>query len=156
MILLKKLFGKKLQDEPSEDQKTEAKKARIRHLENFDKYNEEIRKAYKETYGEDPITIKLSLENNYDSHFEYFPVTIFYNRDDLEKCLENPAPAEIQLFDLFELINAGNVAIYSELGSKMITEIKKEIYDNPLERRVRYYFPDGTRFIDVKTACKTP
>lgn len=101
------------------------------------------------------MEIKLSVENNFDSKYTEHLVTVFYNKNDLPNSL-GYFPEKLCIIDFFDLIDNGQVALYSETEKKFVPEIKKEIFDTDFERRIRYYFPDGTRFVDAKTMCKTP
>jgi len=104
---------------------------------------------YEKRYAEKELAIGLSPKNEYDSQFKQSPAVIYYNKNDLQKSPEN-------IVDLWDLMDAGNVAVYSEIENKIISEIKREVFDTDFERRIRYYLPDGTCFIDMKTMSKTP
>jgi len=100
-----------------------------------------------------PRIISLFQKNNFDSQYNCPSATIFYNKSDLQK---NDGSQNLYDADFFDLIDTGRVSIYSKKDSEFVSEIKKEVYDNDLERRIRYYLPDKTCFIDFKTMCKTP
>lgn len=120
------------------------------------KKEDEMIKEYEDRYKEKLLTINLSTENNYDSQHKYPPATIFYNKAELQDYLDDNFRGQLEIPDFWKLMDTGRVAIYSEIEKKFVDEIKREIFDTDFERRIRYYLPDGTRFVDVKTICKTP
>lgn len=102
------------------------------------------------------MEIKLITENNFDSQYKEYPAVVFYSKDELQESLGYVPSNDLCIIDFFKLIDAGKVAIYSDIENKFVNEINKEIHNNDFEIRVRYYFPDGIRFVDIKTGCRTP
>lgn len=104
----------------------------------------------------EPRLINLPTGCEFDSQYKCRSAIIFYNKADLESDTGNFSGQMTCDADFFELLDNGKAAIYSEVENKVVSGIKKEIYDNKFERRIRYRLPDGTCFIDFKTMCKTP
>lgn len=102
------------------------------------------------------LIIKISTKKKYDSQYSYPPVTIFYNKADLQEWIRDCSEEKLSITKFFNLMDFGKVAVYSQSENKLVSEIKREVYDNDFERRIQYYLPSGIRFVDVKTMCKTP
>lgn len=104
----------------------------------------------------EPRLINLSAGCKFDSQHKCRSAVILYNKSDLESAIGDFSDQMVYDADFFELLDNGKVAVYSEIENKVVLDIKKEVYDNNFERRIRYRLPDGTCFIDFKTMCKTP